>query len=116
VIVELRPLSPPTRDIAFRTRSAEGREGRGQGDREQAGGSICKRYEAPGKIGMSCECPLDPFIAMLTRPSMKRGLSSRVEVENRFRAGVVEILLAVGFGRCVPFARWGLAANRWMIL
>ena len=49
-------------------------------------------------------------------PSMKNGLSSRVEAENRFRAGVVEILLAVGLGRCVPFARCGLAANRWMIL
>ena len=47
---------------------------------------------------------------------MKNGLSSRVEAENLFRAGVVEILLAVGLGRCVPFARCGLAANRWMIL
>ena len=47
---------------------------------------------------------------------MKNGLSSRMEAENRFRAGVVEILLAVGLGRCVPFARAGLAANRWMIL
>lgn len=54
------------------------------------------------------------FASLRTWPSMKNGMSSRWDAEKQLRS-VMETLLALGLGRCVPYARAGLVAIRWMI-